>query len=104
VSPWHADDPSFRSVMARSGVNSYTEKLLVEMGFVLLDATYWIWPAKHIDKGSPSAVWGWSYVEQDCPGKNENRLNDMIQLMDACIHQSMGKTQSTFTGYVKSSA
>merc|ERR1719201_3281245 len=38
---WHADDPTFKFTMGVSCSNLYTRRLLLDMGFALVDNLYW---------------------------------------------------------------
>lgn len=99
---WHADDPTFKFTMGVSCSNLYTRRLLWDMGFVLVDNLYWVWPVVHMKEVSKLAkdnvpVWGDEEIPRSCPGRNEDRLDDMIALLRNC-QKRLHKQQKAFNG------
>lgn len=100
---WHADDPTFKHTMGVNGSNEYTRALLEQMGFVLLNNIYWIWPGVHLDPGHVGAhergpAWGDKDVPAHCPGKDRHRLDDMICLLKSC-QRSLHQRGKDFKGH-----
>mmetsp|Transcript_48188 Transcript_48188/g.108303 ORF Transcript_48188/g.108303 Transcript_48188/m.108303 type:complete len:1031 (+) Transcript_48188:40-3132(+) len=82
---WHADDPTFKYTMGPAGRNAYTRRLLEQMGFVMLNDIYWVWPERHFnlesEKERAQRTWGYEKVPPKCPGQDAKRLDDMILLL-----------------------
>merc|ERR1719247_1961187 len=99
---WHADDPTFKFTMGVSCSNLYTRRLLLDMGFALVDNLYWVWPVTHLqevkklaEKGVP--VWGDEEIPRSCPGWKTERLDDMIALLRNC-QKRLHKLGKDFNG------
>lgn len=99
---WHADDPTFKFTMGASGSNMYTRRLLCDMGFAVVDNLYWVWPVIHMEEvqkliknGIP--VWGDEEIPRSCPGRSEDRLDDMINLLRNC-QKKLHKLGKAFKG------
>lgn len=97
---WHADDPIFRHALGNKGTNTYTRKLLTQMGFVII-SVWWVWPSIHLDPSRrSSATWGEAVVPPTCPGKDRYRLDDMIRLLKSC-QMSLHQAGSSFSGHIR---
>lgn len=99
---WHVDDPTFKFSMGVFGSNLYTRRLLLNMGFALLDNLYWVWPVVHMQEVSRLAssgvpVWGDEEIPRTCPGRNADRLDDMITLLRNC-QKRLHKLGKAFNG------
>jgi hypothetical protein len=77
ITYWHTEDPTFKMTVCS---NMYTEQLLLQMGFVCVNGTYWVWPEKHLNYRHDKGVWGSRIVPPDCPGSDKMRLDDMLTL------------------------
>jgi len=102
---FHVDDPSLRHSTGVSGKNRYTKDLLLQMGFICVNHTYWVWPQQHFDapeQGVKGAHWGVKMVPHDCPGNDVHRLNDMIKVFKDC-QKTLHKQGKTFTGHFNNS-
>jgi hypothetical protein len=95
ITYWHIDDPSFRHATGVHAMHSYSEKLLLAMGFVCVADTYWVWPEKHLSRGND---WGHQSVPPECPGLSNHRLHDMVVLLKAC-QQGFATEGKTFRGH-----
>lgn len=86
---WHGDEPTFKHTMGEAGQNPYTRLLLVKMGFVCINDLYWVWPALHLKPKKDSqdkkiATWGDKVIPPHCPGRDKDRMEDMILLFRNC--------------------
>lgn len=97
VTYWHADEPSFRSAALS---NRYSRQTLLHMGFVCVNETYWVWPAKHLNHEGMVGTWGHTVAPASCPGFEETRLEDMILLFTLC-QRSLVEDGRRFSGHVK---
>lgn len=95
---WHDDDPSFRHAVGVAGLNKYTCRLLEIMGFVHLNQICWIWPTVHLKSAKYGKCWGHLQVPLDCPGLVKSRLEQMIQILTACL-VAINDKGTAFTGY-----
>merc|ERR1719468_575337 len=100
---WHINDPAFRHVMG-NGSNKYTQALMMQMGFVQLNDVYWIWPSVHLDgsdrMGTQGVTWGVAAVRADCPGNDEERLEEMISVLKSC-QIALQEKGSDFSGHFR---
>lgn len=100
---WHVDDPAFKQAMG-DGSNKYTQRLLVQMGFVQLNDTLWIWPSVHLGsadrRGTQGVTWGVAAVPSDCPGNDRHRLETMISMLKSC-QSGLQESGSNFTGHFR---
>mmetsp|Transcript_7096 Transcript_7096/g.15284 ORF Transcript_7096/g.15284 Transcript_7096/m.15284 type:complete len:987 (-) Transcript_7096:113-3073(-) len=92
---WHADDPAFKHTMA---VNRYTTQLLLQMGFICLNDTYWVWPSLHLKFDDTTSNWGSRVVPEQCPGMDKHRLDDMVHLFMRC-QRGLANDGRNFTGH-----
>jgi len=79
---WHVDDPNFRQSTGVGTINRYARQLLDELGFVCVSGIYWVWPEKHLHLDGDAGLWGHSLVPANCPGRVEQRLGDVIKLLE----------------------
>eukprot|EP00928_Gymnodinium_smaydae_P079152 TRINITY_DN63150_c0_g1_i1.p1 TRINITY_DN63150_c0_g1~~TRINITY_DN63150_c0_g1_i1.p1 ORF type:complete len:970 (+),score=266.95 TRINITY_DN63150_c0_g1_i1:435-3344(+) len=102
VTYWHADDPTFKHTMGPNGGNPYTRELLRQMGFVILQDIYWVWPSVHLDPSlrGKFPAWGDREIAESCPGKDSERLADIITLLWSC-QRTLYLQGQRFTGHFK---
>jgi len=96
----HADDPIFRNATGLDEINPYAKDLMLEMGFVCLNDSFWVWPCRHVMSQDESSLWLPQLVPQNCPGKDKRRLHDMIDLINICS-STIQKEGSDFTGHMR---
>lgn len=75
---WNCEDPVFKRTMR---VNRYTESVLWDMGFVFVNDTYWVWPLEHMHSNAEMGDWGHLVLPRQCPGSQQGRLDDVLQLL-----------------------
>ncbi|CAK0834027.1 unnamed protein product [Prorocentrum cordatum] len=96
---WHVRNPAFAHAMGTEGTNMYTRRLLMQMGFALINETYWVWPSAHLDMKATSS-WGVCEVPYDCAGREPRRLDDMIELLKNC-QKELRQNSTQFNGHFK---
>lgn len=96
----HADDPCFKNSTGLGNINPYVEALMFDMGLVRLNDIHWVWPARHWDSANESSIWLSHVVPAHCPGKNMQRLHDMIELFKMCKHVLV-KEGKDFAGHMR---
>jgi len=98
---WHKDEPVFQSALAVKAKNMYCTDLLEKMGFVRVAGVYWLWPSVHLKEERHRVFWGLAEVPHQCPGQDEQRLQDMISLVTACL-VALNNQGKSFTGHFDS--
>lgn len=75
---WHCQDPVFSHLM-RGG--RYAESVLIDIGFVMVNETYWVWPRQHLHANAQQGDWGHLVIPPSCPGTQHGRLDDVLKLL-----------------------